>query len=465
MLACSPVSAPLVAIVGAPNVGKSTLFNRLIRARRSIVTDEPGVTRDRIYGEVETPDGSFRLVDTGGLTPEMQAPFSDGIDRQASQALDEAEAILFVVDVRSGISALEQSLATRLRKLDKPLLLLANKVDGPKQEAQAAALAELGLGQPIAISAEHGLGVAEMVERIMELLGSKLVLAEEVEAEPFDPDAVSDALPEGPIRVAIVGRPNVGKSSILNRLAGEERALVSDIPGTTRDAIDTELRARGRTYRLIDTAGIRRRGKVQLVVERFSVQRARKNIERCDVALLVLDASQELAAQDLHVAGYVRDAYKPMVVLVNKWDLLTEREEQAKEWEERIRYRMRFAKGVPLIFVSAESGQRVRKVLELVDEQFRLANIAVGTSELNRWLDEMRGRTEETVSSGRGFRLYYATQTGVRPPRFLIFCNNPGRMHFSTRRHIENRLRDRFGYGAVPIRIGFRGRKPREEQG
>ena len=440
------VSLPLVAIVGAPNVGKSTLFNRLVRYRRAIVTDQPGVTRDRLYGEVRDADSPFRIVDTGGLTPNTAAPFADEIEHQAANAMEEASCLIFVTDARTGITAVDREVSEFLRKRGLPILIVANKVDGPKVEASVNELYELGLGEPIAVSAEHNLGVDELLTAIEQTLvehGTR-------------PSEADDAAPR-PLNVAIVGRPNVGKSSLLNRLLGEERVLVSEIPGTTRDSIDTLLRAGDRHYRLIDTAGIRRRGRVQMRAERFSVAQARKNIDRCDVAILVLDASEPFAAQDAHVAGYVSDAFTPLVVAVNKWDLIEGREEQAKHWAAEVRHRLRFVKQAPMVLISAKTGQRVSRVLEHADELYAAAGIEVPTPEVNRWLQSVEHRPSS--AGRRAPRLLYATQTGTRPPRFVVFCNDPAKIHFSFRRHLENSLRERFEFGGAPIRLEFRSRR------
>jgi len=441
------VSLPLVVIVGAPNVGKSTLFNRLVGRRRAIVTDEPGVTRDRLFGEVRSGSPPFAIVDTGGLTPGEDTPFAREIEQQAEIALADAAVILLVVDARAGATGLDLDLAQMLRRRSQPLLLVANKVDAESSRTHLQELHRLGLGEPLAVSAEHGRGVGELLEQIEEHLEREATSV--TAAEPDD----------APVGVAIVGRPNVGKSSLLNRLVGEERMVVSDIPGTTRDAIDTLLRLDRRSYRLIDTAGIRRRGKPQRKAERFSVDHARRNIERCDVAVLVLDATEELAAQDAHIAGYVRDAYKPMLVAVNKWDLVSEREQAAKSWDAEIRRRLKFAKDVPLILISAKSGQRVSGVLERVDALHAEAGRHVSTVELNRWLEGQRGPDGSLRGGGHRARAYYVTQTGVHPPRILIFCNDPRRVHFSVRRHLENSLRERFDFGSAPIRLVLRSRR------
>jgi len=440
---------PLVAIVGAPNVGKSTLFNRLIGRRQSIVTDEPGVTRDRIYGTVQDSRTPFRLVDTGGLTPRVETAYAREIERQADAALAEAALVLFVVDARAGITALDRELTSMLRRLNIPLILVANKADSKAVEQEALALHELGLGSPVPVSAEHALGVDDLVDAVAKVLGPLEDTGEPAQESPEVPE----------LRVAIVGRPNVGKSSIFNRLVGEERVLVSDIPGTTRDAIDTALDFGGRRYRLIDTAGLRRRGRIQRGVDRFSSMRARKNIERCDVAVLVLDASETLASQDAHIAGFIVDAYRPFVVVLNKWDLISKREESAKRWLSDVGHRLSFAKQVPLIFVSALSGLRMTKILEEVDQVHACAGIQVPTADLNRYL---HGETEASPSAPppRGsLRFYYMTQTGVYPPSFVLFCNDPKKVHFSIRRRLENALRERFGLGAAPIRLNFRARR------
>ena len=435
---------PLVAIVGAPNVGKSTLFNRMVGRRHAIVTDQPGVTRDRLYGQVDRDPLHFRLVDTGGLTPNDAAPFSDEIMQQAATAIREAGVLIFVLDGRAGATAIDRDVAVLLRKSARPIVLVANKIDGDKHEARIHELHELGLGEPLALSAEHDRGLDELYGRLETLLVDI-------------PDAADDAAADFPLRVAIVGRPNVGKSSLLNRLVGEQRVMVSDIPGTTRDAIDTLLTIGERRYLLIDTAGIRRPGRIRERVERFSIVRAKANIERCDAAILVLDADDGIAAQDTHIAGYVHDAFKPLVVAVNKWDLIEGREESAKKWEEDVRDRLRFAKQAPMVLISALTGQRALNVLTRVDEVHAAGSIRVSTPELNRWLEQ--AAAHQSHGGKQSFRLYYATQTGVHPPRFVIFCNNPDKGHFSVKRYLENSLRERFGFGASPIRLQFRARR------
>ncbi len=442
---------PLVAIVGAPNVGKSALFNRLVGRRKAIVTDEPGVTRDRLYGVVRHGRRRFRLVDTGGLTPGSQAHLAREIREQVTRALDEASAVLFVVDARAGITSLDREVASLLRRRSIPLVLVANKMDARSVEERALELYDLGLSDPIPVSAEHGLGIEDLLEALDERLGPKLVAD-----EPGEEDRETPA-----VRVAIVGRPNVGKSSIVNRLIGEERVLVSDVPGTTRDAVDTRLEKDGRAYLLVDTAGLRRKGKVHLVAEALSVVRARQSIERADVAILILDGAGGFAAQDAHVAGYVLEALKPLLVAVNKWDLVEGREEAAKAWEQELRQRLRFAKEVPVLFVSARTGQRVARLLDLVDSLHRAAGVRVPTPALNRWLREAAAGERASQAGGRSVRLLYAAQTGVHPPSFVFFCSDAKGVHFSLRRRLENGLRERFGFDGAPIRLRFRSRRER----
>ena len=438
---------PLVAIVGAPNVGKSTLFNRLVKARSALVTDEPGLTRDRIYGLVREGERPFRIVDTGGLRWDNVA-FGQEILLQAEAALREAQLVLFVVNGRAGATALDAEVASFLRRRGAQVLLVANKVDGPGQDDAVHELHALGLGEPFGVSAEHARGIDELLAAIEARL-------------PASDGAIDEDAPGEAIKVALVGRPNVGKSSLLNRLVGEERMMVSDVPGTTRDAVDTLLTLGDRRYQLVDTAGMRRKGRLHEPVESLSVMRARQAIERADVVVLVLDGSEPIAAQDTHIAGYAVDASRPIVVAINKWDLVEEREVKAKDWEAELRERLRFVKEVPFVLVSAKSGQRVAKILDHVDTLFAEASKRVPTPALNTWLQEESLKERRAPAKGGSVRLFYATQTGIRPPRFVVFCNEARRLHFSLRRHLENSLRARFGFGAAPLRLTFRSRRER----
>jgi GTP-binding protein len=438
---------PLVAIVGAPNVGKSTLFNRLVKRRAALVTNQPGVTRDRIYGVVAGGERPFRIVDTGGLRWDDVA-FGREILLQAEAALVEAKLVLFVVDGRLGATALDVEVGSFLRRRGAAVLLVANKADGPAQDDALHELHALGLGEPFGVSAEHARGIDELLTAIESRL-------------PTDSGAPDEDAPDEPIKVALVGRPNVGKSSLLNRLVGEERMLVSDIPGTTRDAVDTMLTSRGRRYLLVDTAGLRRKGRPDEAVESLSVMRARQAIERADIVVLVVDGSEPITAQDTHIAGYAVDASRPILVAINKWDLVENRESRAKDWEREMRERLRFVKEVPSVLVSAKSGQRVVKILDHVDELFEDAGKRVPTPALNTWLQEEAAKERRAPAKGGSVRLFYATQTGIRPPRFVVFCNEARRLHFSLRRHLENSLRERFGFGAAPLRLTFRSRRER----
>jgi GTP-binding protein len=438
---------PLVAIVGAPNVGKSTLFNRLVRSRSALVTDQPGVTRDRIYGVVPDTTRPFRIVDTGGLRWD-DVPFGREILLQAEAALVEAKLVLLVVNGRSGATALDVEVASFLRRRGASVLLVANKVDSPAQDDAVHELHTLGVGEPIPVSAEHARGIEELLVAIEARL-------------PHEDESAEPTPPAEAIRVALVGRPNVGKSSLLNRLVGEERMVVSEVAGTTRDAVDTMLTFEGRRYLLVDTAGIRRKGRVQETAESLSAMRAQQAIERADVVVLVLDGSEPIAAQDTHIAGYAVDASRPVVVAVNKWDLVDEREASAKAWDLDIRERLRFVKEVPFLLVSAKSGQRVEKILDRIDEVYADAGKRIPTPALNAWLQEEAAKERRAPAKGGSVRLFYATQTGIRPPRFVVFCNEARRLHFSLRRHLENSLRARFGFRAAPLRLTFRSRRER----
>ncbi len=441
-------SIPVLPIVGAPNVGKSTLFNRLTGRRQAIVTDEPGVTRDRLYGVVEYGGLAFELVDTGGLAPGLDLPFADAVARQVEQALAEARAVLFVVDARAGLTAIDREIAGLLRKRGVPAILVANKADTAELESAALVLHELGLGEPIPVSAEHGRGIVELLD----------VLEQRLEGQGTQADAPVGERPAA-VRLALVGRPNVGKSSLVNRLVGEERVVVSETPGTTRDAVDILLERDETRWLLVDTAGIRRPGRVRLTADAAALAHAQRAIERADVVAVVLDAIEGIVAQDTHIAGRAFESHRPAVLVVNKWDLVTDREEAAKRWEGEVRRRFRFARHAPVIFTSARTGQRVSRVLEVAKELHEVAGRRVSTAELNRWLREESEAERSSPAAGRSVNLLYATQVGVHPPRFVLFCSDPRRVHFSLRRHLANALQDRFGFGAAPVHLSFRGRR------
>jgi GTP-binding protein len=448
---------PLVAIVGRPNVGKSTLFNRLIGERRSIVGDEPGITRDRIYGEADWQTKRFAIVDTGGIVPDDDAVIPANILKQAGFAIDEAEALIWVVDARKGITPLDQELALLLRSTGKRVLVAANKADAVRLESDAGEFHSFGFAEVFAISAEHGNGIGDLLDTLVTGLrkGSETdemsALGEELNR--------ARSLPARELRLAIVGRPNVGKSSLLNRLLGEERAIVSPLAGTTRDTVDTLLETSTQTFRIIDTAGIRRKGKTQAMAEKLSVVMARKSLERADVAIVVLDAEQGIAALDATIAGYAVEAGCSIILVLNKWDTLENKKTgSAAAFERKIREQMKFLSWASVVTISALTGQRVRKLLPLAAQANKDRNVRISTSRLNEFFDR-------TIAQGSGInpakshgtsRLHvqYITQISVRPPTFVVFtAGGKAGLHFSFVRHLENRMREEFGFFATPIRI------------
>jgi GTP-binding protein len=443
-----PAELPLVAIIGRPNVGKSTLFNKLTESRRAIVGDEPGITRDRLYGLSEWGGRSFRVVDTGGMVPNEKEIIPGHILRQARAAMGEASLILLVVDARAGITPLDEQLAELARRASKPVFVAANKVDAPRLEADAMEFERWGF-EMFPISAEHGGGVGEMLDAVLQVIEA--------------PKVLEDAVPaDREIRIAIIGRPNTGKSSLVNRLIGKERVIVSPIPGTTRDAIDTEIAEHGTRFRLIDTAGIRRKGKTDLAAEKISVIMARKHLERADVAILLIDAVEGPTALDANIAGYAHEAGVSMIIAVNKWDAVEKTEEATRQVEERIRDMMKFADYAPLIFISAKTGLRVGKLLQLAREADAARTRRIPTGALNQFYEKNLQQPRATTRTRGATRVLYITQAGTRPPTFVLFttARDPkNKLHFSFERHVENRLREEFGFFATPIRIKQRRRK------
>ena len=445
---------PLVAIIGRPNVGKSTLFNRLIGERRAIVGDEPGITRDRIYGEANWRTQRFALVDTGGIVPDDEAVIPANILKQASFAIDDAQALIWVVDARKGITPLDEELARLLRSTGKRVLTAANKADVTHWESDAGEFHRFGFAEVFPISAEHGNGIGEMLDALVSnIRGAGSTVSENQNA------GGTPALPVRELRLAIVGRPNVGKSSLLNRLLGEERAIVSPVAGTTRDSVDTLLETSEQTFRLIDTAGIRRKGKTQALTEKLSVVMARKSLERADVAVVLLDAEQGIAALDAAIAGYAVEAGCSIILAINKWDTLEDKKTgTAAAFERDVREHMKFLSWASVVTISALSGQRVRKLLPLAMKTNEARNLRVPTSRLNEFFErEIRQRAGITAAKTyKGSRLHvqYITQISVRPPTFVVFtAGGKAGLHFSFLRHLENRLRDEFGFFATPIRI------------
>lgn len=442
---------PTVVILGRPNVGKSTLFNRLTGTRRSIVGNEPGITRDRIYGRVEWLGREFEIVDTGGIIPNEKELIPANILAQAKTALDAASLIVLVVDARAGITPLDEELAELARNTRKPVFVAANKVDDAKFEADAMEFERWGFDQVFAVSAEHSVGIGDLLDGVLELLPVPMA-QEEVRKE---------------IRLSIVGRPNVGKSSLVNKLTGEERVIVSPIPGTTRDAIDTEIEYEGTVFQLIDTAGIRRKGKTELMAEKLSVVMSRRHLERSDVAILLIDAIEGMTALDATIAGYAHEAGVSLIIAVNKWDTVEKDTYTVQAYERRIREMMKFADYAPIVFISAKSGQRVTKVLELARQAYEERGKRISTSELNRFFEKNLHQPRATTSSRHPVRVLYMTQAGINPPTFVLFTSsrNPkSKLHFSYERYIENRLREEFGFFAAPIRIKQRRKRGFKEK-
>ena len=443
----------MVAIVGRPNVGKSTLFNRLIGQRRAIVGDEPGITRDRIYGEVEWAGAKFSLIDTGGIVPDDDAVIPANIFKQAGLAIEEAQLLVWVVDARKGITQLDEELAQLLRGTGKPVLVAANKVDSSSLESESSEFYRFGFNDVVAVSAEQGIGIGELLDEVIGLLSG--------EKHSADETADSVKAEDRELRLAIVGRPNVGKSSLLNRLLGEERVIVSPVAGTTRDAIDTVLETPERRFRLIDTAGIRRKGKTDEMAEKLSVIMARKSLERADVAIVLIDAVEGVRALDANIAGYALDAGCSIIIAVNKWDAVAEKETNtAVEFERSLRDKMKFLDWAPVITISALTGQRVERILPLVARADEARNRRISTSQLNdffeRAIAQPRGGSAPTPGRSGFSRLkvQYLTQVGIRPPTFVVFTSGgkPG-LHFSYERYLLNRLREEFDFFATPMRI------------
>lgn len=468
---------PLVAIVGRPNVGKSTFFNRMIGERVAIVEDMPGTTRDRIYGDTDWNGREFTLIDTGGLELGSDIPvgqiglngqpgdITKRVRAQAELAIEEADVIIFMVDAQAGITAADDEVADLLRRAQKPVILTANKSDNVKLRQDVVEFYTLGIGEPITISSTQGTGTGDLLDLV-------------VDALPPEQEDLEGEEEEDITRIAIVGRPNVGKSSLLNAILGFQRTIVSDVPGTTRDAIDIEFTYHDKKLVLIDTAGIRRRGRVGPGVEKYSVLRSSRAIDRCDVALLVIDASEGLAAQDTHIAGEIQDKAKGVVVIVNKWDLaqIQRREEREGNFphpddmiESAERYRkiiaedLKFIPYAPAVFTSAKTGYHVQSLLDMVLNIAEMRYLRIPTARLNEVVQEAVRRHHPTVFKGKVMKIYYATQTQVNPPTFVFFVNDPQALHFSYERYLENQLRHAFSFKGTGIRLQFRSR-PKSER-
>jgi len=430
-----PVSLPVVVIVGRPNVGKSTLFNAILGQRRAIVGDEPGITRDRIHGEATHHGRRFELIDTGGIVSGRAELIPSEIFRQARVALERAGHIIFLIDGRAEITAPDRELAQLLRKLGRPVSLAVNKIDSLSREALAHPFHELGIGDLFPVSAEHRLGIAELLDHV-------------TDGFPIT-ESGRDAGGHEPVKVAIIGRPNVGKSTLLNTLVGEERAIVSPVPGTTRDAVDQKIVAGGVEYIFVDTAGIRRKGKTKLMAEKLSVVMARRHIRMANVVLLILDATEGVVGLDATVAGYAHEDGRAVIVCVNKWDAATDR--NRKNFMLKIQDALKFLEYAPVAFLSAKTGAGVSQLLPLVRQVYDAASQRVPTGELNRFLEGLRFEPE--------LKVLYATQASVRPPTFILFTDRPGKLHFSTERRLINSLRQRFGFRGTPIQVRTRRRR------
>ena len=431
---------PIVAIVGRPNVGKSTLFNRIAGERIAIVEDTPGVTRDRIYAQAEWVSKHFTIIDTGGIEPDSEELIPKKMRQQAELAMDMAQVILFVVDGKAGLTPSDRDVALMLLKTKKPVLLVVNKVDNKNLPDDFYDFYELGFGEPIPVSSSIGLGTGDLLDEV-------------VKNFPQDMDTELD---EDVVKVAIVGKPNAGKSSILNRLIGEERVIVSPIAGTTRDAIDTYIEMDGKKYLFIDTAGIRRKSKVYENIEKYSVIRAYASVEKADVVLTVIDATEGISEQDSKIAGLAHDAGKASIVVVNKWDLIEKDNHSVKEYTKKIREELPFMQYCPILFVSALTSQRMGKIKETVDFIFDEASKRVATGVLNDVIGEAVMMNQPPSDKGKRLKIYYATQVGARPPTFAIFVNEKELFHFSYQRYIENKLRENFGYEGTPLKIYVR---------
>jgi GTP-binding protein len=457
-------SLPVVAIVGRPNVGKSTLFNRLVGERAAIVEGVPGTTRDRVYGTAEWNGRGFTVVDTGGLELEPGTDIEERVQVQARVAVEEADLILFVVDAHAGIAPLDHEVADRLRRTDRPVILVVNKADNPRREQEGAEFYALGFDPTITISAQHGRSTGDLADLIVE----RLPPAPEAPSVPADAELTEGELDElaeadiGPPRVAIVGRPNTGKSTFVNRVLGEERMIVSELPGTTRDPVDTVVSVDGEPMILVDTAGIRRRGAIERGIERYSVLRAMKAIDRADVAVVMTDAAEGYTAQDAHVVGHVLDAGKGIVLVINKWDVVEKDDTTADRWLKRLRRDAPYLAWADIVFASALSGQRVERILReaarVAEERYR----RVPTGELNRLVTDAVREHPPSHVRNRLPKILYATQVAVGPPTFVIFVNDPELIHFSYKRYLENRIRDAWGFLGTPIRLIFRKRESEE---
>lgn len=428
---------PIVAIVGRPNVGKSTIFNRIIGDRLAIVEDKPGVTRDRIYGIGEWLDREFSIIDTGGIEIGAEDEILRSVRMQAELAIEEADVIVFMVDAKAGVTSTDQEVAQMLFRSKKPVVLAVNKVDNLQRQDEIYEFYSLGFGDPVAISGAHGIGIGDLLEA----------------ASAHFPEETDDDYGEEVIKVALIGRPNVGKSSLVNAILGEERVIVSDVAGTTRDAIDTPFEKDGQKYVIIDTAGMRKRGKVYETTEKYSVMRAMKAIERADVVLVVINGEEGIIEQDKHIAGYAHDAGKASIFVVNKWDVVDKDDKTMLQFTQKIRDHFLFMNYAPVVFVSAKTHQKLHRLLPVVITVSEQHAMRVQTHLLNDVISDAVAITPPPTDRGKRLRINYATQVSVKPPSFVFFVNEPELMHFSYERYLENKIRAAFGFEGTPIRL------------
>ena len=437
---------PIVAIVGRPNVGKSTLFNRLTKTKLAIVEDTPGVTRDRLYQDVEWNGKVFTLIDTGGIEMNSKDSILTAVKKQAQIAIEEADLILFVCDGQMGISSEDAEVAQMLMRTKKDVMLVVNKIEDYSNPEELYEYYELGLGEIYPISASHGMNTGDLLDEILERLG-------DIDNEEYDPDV---------IKIAVIGRPNVGKSSLTNAILGQERCIVSNVPGTTRDAIDTAFSRDGQDYAIIDTAGMRKRGKVFETTEKYSVIRSLRAVDRCDVVLMVINAEEGLIEQDKKIAGYAHEQGKGLILVVNKWDLIEKDDKTYTEFEKNLRKNLLFMSYAPIIFVSALTKQRVHKVLDLVKYVAEQQSVRIATSVLNEIVREAVMQNPPPTDKGKRLKILYITQSGVKPPTFVLFVNEPEILHFSYERYLENKLRESFGFEGTSIKFVVRKRENEE---
>ncbi|EEO3342084.1 ribosome biogenesis GTPase Der [Listeria monocytogenes] len=436
------MAKPVVAIVGRPNVGKSTIFNRIVGERVSIVEDVPGVTRDRIYNSAEWLGKEFNIIDTGGIDLSDE-PFLEQIRAQAEIAIDEADVIIFITNGREGVTDADEQVAKILYRSNKPIVLAINKVDNPEMRDQIYDFYSLGFGEPYPISGSHGLGLGDMLDAV----------------RAHFPKEEEEEYPDDTVKFSLIGRPNVGKSSILNALLGEDRVIVSDIAGTTRDAIDTTYTFDGQDYVMIDTAGMRKRGKVYESTEKYSVLRAMRAIERSDVVLVVINAEEGIREQDKRIAGYAHDAGRAIIIVVNKWDAINKDEKTINVWTEDIREQFQFLSYAPIVFVSAKTKQRLNNLFPLINQVSDNHSLRVQSSMLNDVISDAVAMNPSPMDKGKRLKIFYTTQVAVKPPTFVVFVNDPELMHFSYERFLENRIREVFPFEGTPIRVIARKRK------